>query len=163
MTNNDILRRLRFAFNFNDDMMMKLFALGGQEVTRAEISNWLKKSDHEEHIGIYDKQLAIFLNGLIIDRRGKREGPQPKPEKTLNNNIILRKLKIALAFKDEHIVDTLAKANIRVSKHEINAFFRKETQSQYRKCKDQFLRNFIYGLQIKFRPEMKLGIDHEEE
>lgn len=162
MTNNDILRRLRFAFNFSDDTMMKLFALGGQEVTRAEISNWLKKEEDENHVGIYDKQLAIFLNGLIVDRRGKREGPEPKPEKTLNNNIILRKLKIALNFRDEHIVDTLAKANIRASKHEVNALFRKETQSQYRQCKDQFLRNFIYGLQIKLRPEMKLGESEEE-
>ncbi len=162
MTNSDILRRLRFVFNFNDDMMMKLFEFGGKEVSRVEVSNWLKKDDDEDFVGIYDKDLATFLNGLIIDRRGKREGPQPKPEKTLNNNIILRKLKIALAFKDEHIVDTLAKANIRASKHEINAFFRKETQSQYRKCKDQFLRNFIYGLQVKFRPEMKLFQDEEE-
>ena len=162
MTNNDILRRLRFAFNFDDDTMMKLFALGGQEVTRAEVSNWLKKEEDEDHVGIYDKQLAVFLNGLIIDRRGKREGPQPKPEKTLSNNIILRKLKIALNFRDEHIVHTLAKANIRASKHEVNALFRKETQSHYRQCKDQFLRNFIYGLQIKLRPEMKLGGSEEE-
>ena len=162
MTNNDILRRLRFAFNFDDDTMMKLFADGGQEVTRTEISNWLKKEDDEAHVGIYDKQLAVFLNGLIVDRRGKREGPQPKPEKTLNNNLILRKLKIALNFRDEHIVDTLAKANIRASKHEVNALFRKETQSQYRQCKDQFLRNFIYGLQIKLRPEVKWGESEEE-
>jgi len=162
MTNNDTLRRLRFAFNFDDKTMMRLFALGGQEVTRAEVSNWLKKEDDEYHVGIYDKQLAIFLNGLIIDRRGAREGGPPKPEKTLNNNLILRKLKIALNFKDEHMVDTLAKANIRVSKHEVNAFFRKETQSQYRQCKDQFLRNFIYGLQIKFRPEMKINSFEEE-
>ena len=65
MTNNDILRRLRFAFNFDDDTMMKLFALGGQEVTRAEVSNWLKKEEDEDHVGIYDKQLAVFLLSLI--------------------------------------------------------------------------------------------------
>jgi len=76
--------------------------------------------------------------------------------------LILRKLKIALNFRDEHIVDTLAKANIRASKHEVNAFFRKPTQSQYRQCKDQFLRNFIYGLQIKLRPDMKLNRLEEE-
>jgi len=162
MTNNDMLRRLRFAFDFDDATMIKLFELGGQKVSRSEVSNWLKKEDDEYSVGIYDKQLAIFLNGLIIDRRGAREGGPPAPEKTLNNNLILRKLKIALNFKDEHIVDTLAKANIRVSKHEVNALFRKETQSQYRQCKDQFLRNFIYGLQIKFRPEMKLNRSEEE-
>lgn len=162
MTNNDILRRLRFAFDFDDDTMIRLFKLGGQEVTREEVSNWLKKEDAHDHVGIYDKQLAVFLNGLIADRRGVREGPQPKAEKTLNNNLIMRKLKIALNFKDEHIVDTLAKANIRASKHEVNALFRKVTQSQYRECKDQFLRNFIYGLQIKLRPDIKIRQDDDE-
>ncbi len=49
MTNNDVLRRLRYTFNFNDDKMIAIFALGGLEVTRAEISDWLKKEDDPEH------------------------------------------------------------------------------------------------------------------
>ena len=32
MTNNDILRRIRYAFDFNDTQMMTLFELGGLEV-----------------------------------------------------------------------------------------------------------------------------------
>ena len=151
MTNNDILRRLRYAFDFNDKKMMKIFALADYDASREEISNWLKKEDHDDHIGIYDKHLAIFLNGFINLKRGKKEGEQPKPEKTLNNNLILRKLKIALQLTDEDIVEILKLADLRVSKHEINAFFRKPGQRQYRQCKDQILRNFIHGLQIKHR------------
>lgn len=153
MTNNDILRKLRYNFDFSDDQMIKIFASADTEVTRAEVSDWLKKDDHEDWKSLYDKQLAIFLNGLINIKRGKREGEQPKPEKSLNNNIILRKLKIALNLHVEDIVDMLKLADLAVSKHEITAFFRKPDQKQYRACKDQFLRNFLYGMQLKYRDQ----------
>ena len=43
-------------------------------------------------------------------------------------------------------------AEYRVSAHELSAFFRKPGHSRYRLCKDQMLRNFLRGLQIKSRP-----------
>lgn len=153
MNNSDIFRRLRFAFNFSDAKMVELFALTDVVVTREQVSHWLKKEDDPNHKGIYDKDLATFLNGFIIDRRGKREGPPPKPEKSLNNNMIFRKLKIALNLIDEDILAILELADMRISKHELSAFFRNPKQSQYRLCKDQILRNFIYGLQAKYRGE----------
>ncbi|PRY13246.1 uncharacterized protein YehS (DUF1456 family) [Pontibacter ummariensis] len=151
MNNNDILRRIRYTFDFSDSKMMELFASAGQQVTRAEVSDWLKKEDDPEVKELDDEHLAGFLNGLINDRRGKKEGPQPEPEKRLNNNIILRKLKIALNLKDEDMLDILALANFRLSKHELSAFFRNPNQSQYRQCKDQILRNFLHGMQLKYR------------
>ena len=151
MNHNDILRRIRYTFDFSDSKMIEIFDLAGHKVTRAQISNWLKKDDDPDYEGLYDLQLAIFLNGLIIDKRGKKEGPPPIPEKRLNNNIILRKLKIALNLKDRDILEILALVDLRISKHELSAFFRKPNQSQYRLCKDQILRNFLHGLQKKYR------------
>ncbi|WP_017259364.1 YehS family protein [Pedobacter arcticus] len=153
MTNNDILRRLRYTFELNDDKMIQIFASADKEVTRAEISEWLKKDDQPDYKPIYDIDLAVFLNGFINIKRGKKEGEQPKPEKKLNNNIVFRKLRIALGFTDEDIVEALDLVNFRISKHELSAFFRNPTQNQYRPCKDQILRNFIHGIQIKFRGE----------
>jgi len=153
MTNNDILRSLRYTFDFNDDKMIALFSLGGKQVTRAEVSDWLKREEDPEFKGIYDKDLAYFLNGFIIDRRGKKEGEEPVAEKTLSNNLVLRKLKIALDMKDEDILEVLASMNVNISKHELSAFFRKPTQKQFRLLKDQILRNFLCGLQVKFRPK----------
>jgi len=43
MIGNDVLRRIRYSFDFNDSKMIALFELGGGSVTRAEISDWLKK------------------------------------------------------------------------------------------------------------------------
>jgi len=152
MNNNDILRRLRYTFDFSDDQMINIFALADYETSRTEVSAWLKKDDNPEQKSLHDKYLAIFLNGFINLKRGKREGEQPKPEKTLNNNLILRKLKIALNFRDTDILEVLDLANFRLGKHELSAFFRKPTQSQFRFCKDQVMRNFLHGLQLKYRP-----------
>jgi uncharacterized protein YehS (DUF1456 family) len=129
--------------------MIELFALAGHTVTRALVSDWLKKEDHPSFLNLDDYQLAIFLNGFIVDKRGKKDGEQPIPESRLNNNIIFRKLRIALNLKDEDILKILELAEMRISKHELSAFFRNPTQSQYRPCNDQILRNFLVGLQTK--------------
>ena len=151
MTNNDILRRLRYTFDFNDSKMIILFGLANLDVTRGQVSDWLKKEDDPSYQNCTDTQLAIFLNGLINDKRGKKEGPQPKPEKRLTNNIIFRKLKIALDLKADDVLEIMELANLRMSKHELSAFFRKPDHRHYRDCKDQILRNFLKGVQLKYR------------
>lgn len=151
MDNNDIIRKLRYAFDFSDTEMIQLFSFGNLEVTRAQISSWLKRDIDPDYKNLTDFQLAVFLNGLITKKRGKYEGPAPIPEKQLNNNIIFRKLRIALNLKDIDILEILKLADVQISKHELSAFFRKPGQNQYRECKDQILRNFLRGLQLKYR------------
>ena len=151
LTNNDILRRIRYTFDFNDNKMMAIFALAEHKVTREELSNWLKKDDDPDYVNCTDTHLAIFLNGLINEKRGKKDGPQHPPEKKLSNNIILTKLKIAMNFKAEDILAVLELADFRIGKAELSAFSRKEGHKHYRECKDQVLRNFLQGLQLKYR------------
>lgn len=153
MTNNQILRRLRYAFDFNDNSMMRIFAHGGLETTRAQVSDWLKKDEDPAFVQISDLELAQFLNGLIIEKRGRKEGPQPEPESKLNHNIVFRKLKIALDLKDDDILAILLLADFRLSKHELSAFFRRPDHHHYRACQDQVLRNFIKGVQLKLRQQ----------
>lgn len=152
MSNNDTLRTLRYSFDFNDFVMIDIFSKGGLKVTREEVSNWLKRDEDEGFKAIYDKDLAAFLNGLIILKRGPKEDGIPVTEKSLDNNAILRKLKIALNMKDDDMLEIFGLRGFRLSKHELSAFFRNPTQSQYRQCKDQVLRNFLQGLQMKLRP-----------
>jgi uncharacterized protein YehS (DUF1456 family) len=152
MTNNDILRRIRYVFDFSDSKMMAVFGLADFEVTRSQISDWLKKEDDPAFQECSDTCLAIFLNGLINDTRGKKEGPNPRPEQVLTNNIIFRKLRIALDLKTDDIIEILELTDVRISKHELSAFFRKPDNRHYRACKDQVLRNFLKGVQMKYRP-----------
>lgn len=153
MTNNDILRRVRYIFDFNDDKMITLFGLAECKVTRAEISDWMKKEEDPDYKKLKDVQLATFLNGLIIDKRGKKDGPQPVPEKSLTNNAIFMKLKIALNLQAEDILEIMDSSDFRMSKHELSAFFRKVGHKHYRECKDQILRVFLKGLQMQHRKD----------
>jgi len=161
MTNNDILRRIRYVFDFNDSTMISTFAAAGCEVTREQISAWLKKDDDPAWVKCTDPELAMFLNGLINTRRGKKEGPQPVPEKRLTNNIIFNKLKIALNLKGDEIIALMDLANFHISNHELSAFFRKPGHKHYRDCQDQILRNFLQGLQLKYRPEAETEVESE--
>jgi uncharacterized protein YehS (DUF1456 family) len=151
VTNNDVLRRIRYIFDFSDSKMIALFGLANLEVTREQVSDWLKKEDDSAYKNLPDTKLAIFLDGLIVDRRGKKEGPQPAPEKRISNNIIFKKLKIALDLKAEDVLNILNLANLSISKHELSAFFRKADHKHYRNCNDQVLRNFLKGAQLKYR------------
>ncbi|MCP3890089.1 MAG: DUF1456 family protein [Desulfobulbaceae bacterium] len=152
MTNNDVLRRIRYTFNFSDSKIISIFNLADYPVTRSQISDWLKRDDDPAYKNLNDKQLAFFLNGLISEKRGKKDGPQRQPEKRLNNNIILLKLKIALNLKSEDILMFMELADFHMSEHELSALFRKPGHKHYRDCKDQFLRNFLQGMQLKYRP-----------
>jgi len=156
VTNNDVLRRLRYTFNFNDQKMIALFNLAKLTVSREQISYWLKKEDDPQVVNCTDVQLATFLNGLIVDKRGARDGETPQPEKRINNNIVLNKLKIALALRAEDVIEMMSTSGIRMTKPELSAFFRKPDHKHFRACKDQFLRNFIQAIDTKFhvnRPE----------
>lgn len=151
MTQNDILRRIRYILDLDDSKMISVFSLAGVDVTRAQISDWLKKDDDPACQPLSDRELATFLNGLIVEKRGRKDGEQPEPEKTLNNNIVFMKLKIALDLKAEDTLAILALSGQVISKHELSAFFRKPGHKHHRVCKDQVLRNFLKGLQLKYR------------
>jgi len=153
MTNNDILRRLRYTLNFDNHAMLNVFTLADRNVDNKELMAWLSKDTDDRYKSLPDNQLASFLNGLINLKRGKREGPQPEPEAKLNNNLIFRKLKIAFALQSEDILNILLLANFKFGAHELSALFRKADHKHYRPCKDQVLRNFLMGLQLKLRPD----------
>ena len=147
MTTNDVLRRVRFIGNYSDPDMVALFQHTEVSVTTAQIQAWLKKEEDDDFVVMADSELASFLNGLIIEKRGKREGPLPEPEQLLTNNLILQKLKIAYSLNSDAILALLKTVNMPMSPHELSAFFRKPGHRHYRPMLDQFLRNFLRALQ----------------
>ncbi len=151
MTNNDVLRRLRYIFDFNDAKIIEIFALADLTVKRGHVIAWTMKDDDPAFEACNDRMLATFLNGLIVEKRGKRDGPQPEPEHRLSNNLILMKLKIALKMQSDDIIATMAMAGFSLSASELSSFLRRPGHRNYRECKDQVLRNFLKGLQVELR------------
>ena len=160
MTNNDILRRLRYALSISNDQMVEIFAKGNLTVTHAQLHSWLLKeaAEGEEQdpgfVPCPDAALSQFLDGFIVVRRGVREDapPQVIPNR-INNNLILRKLRIGLDYKEEDMLGTLKLANFNLSKSELSALFRAKDHKHYQDCGDQILRNFLIGLTAKYRSE----------
>ena len=154
MTNNDVLRRIRYTFDFSEHKMVSIFALADTKVEQAQVTKWLKQDDDPEFQNCGDSMLAAFLNGLINEKRGKKEGEPPKPEKRINNNLVFMKLKIALNLKADEVLEIMAPTGLNISKHELSAFFRRPDHKHFRECKDQVLRNFLKGVQIKYRGDL---------
>ena len=69
----------------------------------------------------------------------------------MSNNEIMKKLRVALQLRDDEIVKILALVDFKITKSEVNDLFRNEDQPNFKKCGDQFLRNFLNGLVIHLR------------
>ena len=173
MDNNDILIRLRYALDIKDADMVEVFRLGGLEVTKETVQQMLKNPKKDEATDAAgatapssDDQLACdnatlesFLNGLITSQRGKSQAkpgePEPKPEFLLNNgnvnNLLLKKVKIALTLTNEDMLEILESAGVTVSKSELSAVLRKEGHRNYKPCGDRYARNFLKGLALRYR------------
>ena len=152
MINNDILRRIRFIFDYQNAKMIKIFAKANHEITQELLINMLKKESEEGYQPCNDKIMCSFLDGLIIEKRGLKEGTDiPEPASQLNNNLIFKKLRVALEMREDDIVRTLDLAEFTMSKSELGALFRKPGHKHFKECGDQVLRNFTTGLSLKHR------------
>lgn len=170
MTNNDLLIRLRYALDIKNTDMVEIFRLGGIEVTKAEVIKILTKlkdtideevniEENDDYIPCDYHMLESFLNGFIIFKRGKQEPKPGQPENatlpvsTLEsaNNLLLKKLKVALTLTTEDMLDIFYDAGIIVTKSELGAILRKADHRNYKECGDKFARNFLKGLALKYR------------
>lgn len=157
MTNNDILRRVRYALRLNDKKMTEVFKLGGLIISEEELLSFMSKPEEEGFKKCKNKTLDIFLSGLIVYKRG----PQPEGVKQVEisnnmkniNNHILRKLKIALSFRSEDMLEAFKLGGTVMSESELSALFRREDHKNYREAGDKYIRTFLKGLILMFRGE----------
>jgi len=131
--------------------MSEVFTLAEEPVKQAKVTTWLKSDEDSDFVKMPDVMMATFLNGLINQKRGKKDGAQPSPEQEVNNNIIFRKLRIAFDLQSDDILELFEMAGTRLSPHELSAFFRNPNHAKYKECNDQYLRHFLKGLQMKIR------------
>jgi uncharacterized protein YehS (DUF1456 family) len=152
MMNNDVLRNIRYMLDINDTKVVEIIKLGGLDVTKAQITAFLKKDEEEGFEPCSDEVMAYFLDGLVFFKRGKDESrPQLPVELPMTNNIVLKKLRVAFELKEEDMHAILNAADFPVSKPELSALFRKAGHNNYRPCGDQLLRNFLRGLTTRVR------------
>ena len=154
MNNNELLRSIRDALELDDATMIKVFKEAGREFGQSAISAFMKTEDEDNYIPCSNPVMGFFLDGLIIHKRGRKEGEAPvasKPVAELSNNTILKKLRIALDLKEEDLVGILKMGGVSATKHEITALFRKEGHKHYKECEDQLLRSFMKGVALSHK------------
>lgn len=164
LNNNDILIRLRYALDIQNTEMVEIFKLGGIELSKEEVLKVLTKSkdsedldedmlEDEDHIPCDDEMYESFLNGFITFKRGPKPGQPDRPELTYEhvNNLLLKKVKIALSFTSEDMIEILDLAGVVITKGELGAILRREGHNNYRVCGDRYARNFLKGLAIRYR------------
>ncbi|NVN89153.1 MAG: DUF1456 family protein [Desulfuromonadales bacterium] len=149
---NNILRSIRNALNLDDATMIHIFGLAGRTVAQSTLTALQTTEDEDGHIPCTDPVLGFFLDGLIINKRGAREGApagDSAPSTALTNNVILKKLRIALDLKEDDMLAILKLGGIELSKHELSALFRKQGHKHYKECSDRFLMGFLAGLGLR--------------
>lgn len=155
MDNNDRLTRLRYALDIKDNDVVEIFRLGGATVTKEQVRAMTtrdKDGNYEEELD--NERFERFLNGMITSQRGVREGA-PEPELELHsgnvNNLLLKKVKIALSLTGDDMLEIMDDAEARISKSELGAVLRKEGHRNYKPCGDRYVRNFLKGLALRYR------------
>ncbi len=152
MTNNDHLRSIRFILNVDEAKLAEILKLRGFVLPVEDFESFLLNEEDDDYLQCGDEIMSAFLDGLIYFKRGKDESrPTPDLEIPIDNNVVLKKLKVAFALKEEDMHKVLSLANFKVSRPELSALLRKKGHENYRECGDQFLRNFYKGLAVKFR------------
>ena len=154
MINNDVLRSIRYMLDLSDNKVVEIIRLAdsGFVIEKEDVRAFLSKEDEPGHVACSDRVMAHFLDGLVIHRRGRDESMPPRPvEKRVNNNVVLKKLRVAFELKDVDMHQAFADAGFPVSKPELSALFRQPGHKNFRLCGDQMLRNFLKGLTLRVR------------
>jgi uncharacterized protein YehS (DUF1456 family) len=156
MINNDIIRRVRYALSISNADMVEIFKLAGHDFPEASIPGILMKEKEAGFFECSDRLLELFLDGLIIMKRGKKESSSLQssalPLASISNNMVLKKLRIAFNLKEDDMLAMFKLAECAITRPELSALFRKQGTKNYKVCGDQILKKFLHGVTVFFRP-----------
>jgi len=147
MNTNDILYKIQKALKLSSDEMIKAYELAEYKIESEHLDSLLRKRQDKGYKICSFEELGVFLDGLVTLKRG----PSPKKQESdkvveLSNNLILKKLRIALELKEAEteIIFSLGEATL--SKQQLASLFRKEGHKNFKECSDELLSAFLDGL-----------------
>ena len=160
MNNNLILIKLKNTFSLKEIDLVEIFKAGGLELSADEVN---PKFTDTQIVSATDKnttcsnsELICFLNGFIIFKRGKQESKPDQPKKddfaiaNNINNVLLKKLKIALSLTSEDMLTVFSSGQMFLNKIELGALFRSEGHQKYKECSDALVTAFLDGLSFNY-------------
>ena len=144
---NEILYRIQKALNLTTEEMVGAYKLEEFEMEASHLESLLKRSQDDGFTTATYEELGVFLDGLVTLKRG----PSPKKANAdeaveLTNNLILKKLRIALELKEPETEIIFGLADVELSKQQLASLFRKEGHKNFKECSDELLMAFLDGL-----------------
>jgi len=147
LSTNEILYRIQEALNLTTEEMLEAYRLEAFPMEASHLESLLKRRQDKNFIPASYEELGIFLDGLVKLKRG----PSPKKSNEdeaveLTNNLILKKLRIALELKEAETEIIFGLADVELSKQQLASLFRKEGHKNFKACSDELLMAFLEGL-----------------
>ncbi|NEW60773.1 DUF1456 family protein [Sulfurovum sp. bin170] len=143
---NDILFKIKTALSLDNETIIKAYALTEYEMGKERLANILKRRQDKGYEEATYEELGIFLDGFVILKRG----PSPKAKSdeavALSNNLMLKKLRIALELKEPELVTLFALADVNLTKRQVGSLFRSEGHKNFKSCSDELFIAFLEGL-----------------
>jgi len=144
---NDILYKIQKALSLTQEEMIEAYKLADYKMAATHLDSLLKRRQDEDSKLCSYEELGVFLDGFVILKRG----PSPKKENNdeiveLTNNLILKKLRIALELKEAETEIIFSLGEAELSKQQLASLFRKEGHKNFKECSDELLMAFLDGL-----------------
>ena len=127
--------------------LIEAYSLVDYSMKNERLENILKRRQDQGYEEANYEELGIFLDGLVLLKRGASDRVSTIEEAVaLSNNLIMKKLRVALELKEAELVIVFALAEITLTKRQIGALFRKEGTKNFKYASDELLMAFIEGL-----------------
>jgi len=144
---NDILFKLKTALSIDNENMIKAYALADYEMTEERLGHILKRRQDKDYEEATYEELGVFLDGLVLLKRGPSDKVANDDEAVaLTNNLILKKVRVAMELKEAELVILFALGEATLTKRQIGSLFRKEGGKNFKECSDELLMAFLEGL-----------------
>ena len=154
MNPGQVLYKITQALRLDTPTLLKIYALESYPIDEKRLKAILKKPSAKGHENATYEELGIFLDGLIRLRRGEPKNPPPEDaEIELDNNLILKKLRIALELKEMDLEVIFEMGERPLSRSKLRDLFRSPTHPKYLPCSDAMLNDFLLGLE-EYRADM---------
>ena len=146
ISTNEVIYRIHKALHLSLDEMIEAYTLEEYKMEASHLEALLKRRQDDGFMLCSYEELGVFLDGLVTLKRGP--SPKKKSEEAveLTNNLILKKLRIALELKESETEIIFGLADVELSKQQLASLFRKEGHKNFKACSDELLMAFLEGL-----------------
>ncbi len=141
------LHRIKEALGLDRAAVRKIYELEAYPIDEARLDAILRNPSSQRGKGADYEELGVFLDGLIHLLRGEvRRRPAEDAEIVLDNNLILKKLRVALQLREMDVETIFELADAPMSPAKIRDLFRAPGHPKFLPCTDGTLERFFEGL-----------------